>query len=174
MQTGRLSVQKDPFAFIDGAAIVLKKHSNVQFVMVGDGPLKDDVKARIQALGLTKQIQLAGWQQDAFKLIPAADIVTLTSRWEGTPYSLLEAMAWSKPVVSYKVNGCSEVVEDNITGFLVPVGETNTWASYIVELLDNPEMARIMGNKGRQRVESKFSIYDMTHRIGLLYNQVVR
>ena len=174
MQIGRLSVQKDPFAFIDGAAMVLNKHPKTQFVMVGDGPLREDVETHIQALGLEKQIKLSGWQQDAFKLIPAADIVTLTSRWEGTPYSLLEAMAWSKPVISYKVNGCSEVVEDTITGFLVPVGATNTWASCIVELLEDPEMGRIMGNKGRQRVESKFSICDMTNQIGILYDQVVK
>lgn len=174
MQIGRLSVQKDPIAFVDGAAMVLKKYPETQFIMVGDGPLREGVETHIQALGLEKKIQLAGWQQDAFKLIPAAEVVTLTSRWEGTPYSLLEAMAWSKPVVSYDVNGCSEVIENAVTGFLVPVGEINAWASHIIELLEDPKMGRIMGNKGRQRVESKFSICDITNRIGLLYDQVVK
>ena len=116
MQVGRLSYQKNPLDFVNGASIVLAEIPEVQFILVGDGPLREQVESRIQELGLTKNVHCAGWQDDAFELIAAADIITLTSRWEGLPYVLLEAMTWSRPIVATAVNGCPELVDQGVTG----------------------------------------------------------
>ena len=124
LQVGRLCAQKDPLAFVEGARRVIELCPNARFALVGEGPLRDAVTTRVQKWGLEHRIHLLGWQPAAFRLMPAADVVTLTSRWEGTPYVLLEAMACSKPVVATAVNGCPEVVADGVTGFVVPSGDT--------------------------------------------------
>ena len=106
--------------------------------------------------------------------MPAADVVTLTSRWEGTPYTLLEAMACSRPVVATAVNGCSDVVVDGGTGFLAPPGDTTAWAGRIVDLLRDPAMAAGMGQRGRSRVEQRFSLREMVARTESLYQRVAQ
>lgn len=169
MQVGRLSAQKDPLAFVEGAAQVVHQYPTAQFALVGDGPLRDAVMARIRELGLERYVYWLGWHNDAFRLIGAANVVTLTSRWEGTPYALLEAMAWSRPVVATAVNGCPEIVLDDVTGFLVPPGDTRAWARKASELLDNPALANVMGQQGRKRVEERFTLQQMIGRLERLY-----
>jgi len=172
MQVGRLSAQKAPLAFIEGAARVVQERPDTQFVMVGEGPLREAAAAHIRALDLDEHVHLLGWREDAFKLIAAADVVSLTSRWEGMPHVLLEAMAWSRPVVATAVNGCPEIVVDGTTGFLVLPGNTTTWAGRVLDLLNEPAKAAAMGRQGRERVEERFSLKEMIARIETLYLQV--
>jgi glycosyltransferase involved in cell wall biosynthesis len=174
MQVGRLSAQKDPLAFVEGALRVTQARPDAQFALVGEGPLKEAVTSRVQALGLSEHVDVMGWQDQGFRLAAAADIVTLTSRWEGTPYSMLEAMAWARPVVATAVNGCSELILDGQSGFLVPPGDTASWARRVLDLLDDPEMAAAMGRWGRRRVEEAYSLRATVARTESLYRQVAR
>ena len=169
VQVARLSAQKDPLAFVDGAARVLAERPGAQFVLVGEGPLRQGIEARVQALGLEDRVRLLGWRDQAHRLMAAADIVTLTSRWEGSPYSLLEAMAWSRPVVATTVNGCSEIILDGQTGFLAPPGDTNAWARHVLCLLNDPARAGRMGHAGRKRVKEGFLLQHTVARIEGLY-----
>jgi len=174
MQVGRLSAQKNPLAFVEGAAQVIRKYPDAQFVLVGEGPLRDALEARIWELGLEMDVHLLGWRDEASKLMAAADVVSLTSRWEGMPYALLEAMACSRPVVATAVNGCPEIVVDGVTGFLAPPGNTTAWARRAVDLLNDPVTAAKMGRQGRRRVEEKFSLQEMTAHIERLYVQMAK
>ena len=171
LQVGRLSAQKNPVGFVEGAAVVASGRPKVQFALAGDGPLRGQVAARIRELGLWGHVHLLGWRDDAPQLMPAADIVTLTSRWEGAPYALLEAMACSRPVVATTVNGCPEIVVDGRTGFLVPPDEPAVWARAVVRLLDDPELAASAGRQGRRRGEHHFTRFQMMARIEALYEQ---
>jgi glycosyltransferase involved in cell wall biosynthesis len=171
MQVGRLSAQKDPLAFVEGAARVVQECPDAQFALVGDGPLRDRVAARIRDLRLEGHVHLTGWRDGAFRFIAAADVVTLTSRWEGTPYALLEAMAWSRPVVATAVNGSAEIVLDGASGFLVPPGDPAAWARRVTELLSDPEQATAMGGQGRRRVEERHTLQQTVARIEGLYLQ---
>jgi glycosyltransferase involved in cell wall biosynthesis len=171
MQVGRLSAQKDPLAFVEGAARVVKACPDAQFVLVGDGPLRDEVTARIQDLRLEGPVYLAGWRDEAYRLMAAADVVTLTSRWEGTPYALLEAMAWCRPVVATAVNGSVEVVLDGVSGYLVPPGDPAAWAGRVTELLGDPGRAAAMGRQGRRRVEERYTLQQTVARMERLYRQ---
>lgn len=173
MQIGRMSAQKSPFDFIDGAAVILQSHPEVQFVMIGDGPLLSEAKLKVQADGLERSIRLAGHIENAYRLIPAADIVTLTSAWEGTPYTVLEAMAYAKPVVATAVNGCTEIVEHGKSGLLVPTGDHRMWANSVIEFIDHPQKANMFGQKGRQRVEEHFTLSAMIKKIENLYVHTV-
>jgi glycosyltransferase involved in cell wall biosynthesis len=173
MQVARLSAQKNPLAFLEGAALVTQQHPDVQFAMVGQGPLKDTVSSHIRALGLQDQVHLLGWRDNACRLMTAANVVTLTSRWEGAPYSVLEAMAASRPVVATAVNGCPEVIADGQTGFLTPPGDARTWAARVIQLLESPQLAKAMGQRARARVEQSFSVQATTTRTIELYRQLV-
>jgi glycosyltransferase involved in cell wall biosynthesis len=173
LQVGRLGAQKDPLAFVDGAAQVLAQFPDVQFALAGEGPLHDQVAARIRQRGLTGRVHLLGWRPAASRLMATADAVTLTSRWEGTPYALLEAMACARPVVATAVNGCPEVVLDGDTGFLVPPGDPAAWARAVAALLADPINATAMGRRGRVRGESHFALEGMIARLQALYERVV-
>jgi glycosyltransferase involved in cell wall biosynthesis len=173
MQIGRMSAQKSPFDFVKGAAIVHHTRPDVQFVMIGDGPLLEDVRQRVRDLSLEGIVMVPGAIENAFRFIPAADILTLTSLWEGLPYSLLEAMAYSKPIVATSVNGCPEIIDSEQSGLLVPPGNPQKWAEGVVKLINNPENARLMGQKGRCRLEESFSLPRMIQKIENLYKQTL-
>jgi glycosyltransferase involved in cell wall biosynthesis len=172
MQVGRLSAQKNPVAFVEGASRVVRALPEAQFALVGDGPLRDEVAERIRELGMEHNVHMLGWHKNAFRAIGAADVVTLTSRWEGAPYALLEAMAWSRPVVATAVNGCPEIVVNGVTGFLASPGETAAWARRVALLLDDPVKAKAMGRKGRKRVEEEYSLSKTIARVETLYRGV--
>ena len=172
MQVGRLRAQKNPLAFVEGAAQVVLECPEAQFALVGDGPLRGEVVSCIRKLGLEQCVHWLGWHHDGYRLIAAADVISLTSLWEGTPYTLLEAMAWSRPVVATAVNGCPEIVLDSVTGFLVPAGDKTAWARRVIDLLHDPAKATLMGKEGRRRVEERFALPDMLAEVERLYWEV--
>ena len=172
MQVGRLSVQKDPMAFVEGTARVILQRSDAEVALVGEGPLRNAVATRVREVDLVDHVHLLGWRDDAIQLMAAADVVTLTSRWEGLPHVLLEAMAWSRPIVATAVNGCAEVVVDGETGYLVEPADTVRWADRVIELLDDPAKAALMGRRGRVRVKERYSLREMVARVEELYLQV--
>lgn len=173
MQVGRLSYQKNPLTFVKGASIVTGEYPDVQFVLVGDGPLKDEVEAYIQELGMNKHVCYLGWQDNAYKLIAIADIISLTSRWEGLPYVLLEAMAWSRPVVTTAVNGCPEIVKHGITGYLVPNNDATTWAKCVIKLLENSRESVEMGQRGNVLLKEELSLQKMIEQTEQLYDRLI-
>lgn len=172
MQVGRLSYQKNPLTFVKGASIVTGEHPDVQFVLVGDGPLKDEVEAYIQELGMNKHVRYLGWQDNAYKLIAIADIISLTSRWEGLPYVLLEAMAWSRPVVTTAVNGCPEIVKHGITGYLIPNNDATTWAKFVIKLLEDTKKSVEMGKRGNRMLKEELSLQRMIENTEQLYDRL--
>jgi glycosyltransferase involved in cell wall biosynthesis len=172
MQVGRLSAQKNPLGFIAGADLVLRRIPETQFVLVGEGPLEQEVLDQIHAQKLEKKVRMLGWQPEAARLMAEADVVTLTSLWEGTPYSLLEAMASCKPVVTTSVNGCMEIVEDGVTGFSVPVNNPAAWAERVIALVSDPALSTTMGQRGRQRVQENYSVQKMVQQLDVLYSEM--
>lgn len=170
IQLGRLSEQKNPIAFIEGANLVIHKIPETKCYMIGEGPLYDGIVLKIKELGLEKNIKLLGRIPHASHWLYFADVVTLTSLWEGTPYSLIEAMAWEKPIVATNVNGCKEVVDDGKTGYIVPAENIEVWAEKVVLLLEDKKKAALLGSNGRKRAEQLFSVRKMTEKISDLYH----
>lgn len=172
IQVGRLSYQKNPLTFVKGASLVTRVYPDVQFVLVGDGPLMDEVEDYIQKLGMHKHVHCLGWQDNAYKLIAIADIITLTSRWEGLPYVLLEAMAWSRPIVTTAVNGCPEIVKHGVTGYLVPNNDERAWANSVNKLLEDSKKSVEMGKRGNRRLKEEFSLEKMIEQTEILYDRL--
>jgi glycosyltransferase involved in cell wall biosynthesis len=153
---GRLSPEKGFGVLVRAAAEVCRQRDDVGFVVFGEGPLCDRLRHEVARLGLGDRFVLAGFRGDLDRLLPNLDLVVLPSLSEGLPNVALEAMAASVPVVATAVGGTPEVVEDGITGTLVPPNDAEALAWGIVQVLGSPRRAA-MGRHGRERVLEHFT-----------------
>ena len=143
--------QKNPVDFVRLARAVLSERDDVEFVLAGDGELRPQVEGAVRNFGLEGKVHLLGWRRDIAEIIPALDILVLTSLWEGLPRVFPQAMAAGRPVVAYGVDGAAEAVKNGVSGFLVDPGDYRTAARKVVTLLGDPAAADRMGREGRER-----------------------
>ena len=165
----RLSPQKDIPTFLRMAGLVLREVPQTQFVVVGDGEQREMAQALADRLGLDNHVTFLGYRKDAQDILKTFDIFALSSLWEGLPIVVLEAMAAEKPVVATAVDGVIEVVEHGKTGLLVDPGRPDLLATSVVELLKNPDRAKTMGQRGRERLETFFSIHRVVNTVEQIY-----
>jgi glycosyltransferase involved in cell wall biosynthesis len=137
---------------------VLKKFPNTKFVLMGGGKTRNRIINLITKTRLSKRFVLPDPLIDPRHILPQLDIFVLATRTEGLPVSILEAMAFGLPVIASKVGGIPEIVQDGITGILIPPGKPEALASAIIHLLERPAEAREMGKQGRTRIECDFNI----------------
>ena len=168
----RLSPQKAPLDFVQMAAEVAQTYPDVHFVMVGDGPLREDVETQIALHGLTAQFHLTGLRRDVPELLAIFDIFVLSSLWEGLPRVLPQAMATGLPIVATEIDGTAEAVEHGVNGLLVPPGQPAEMAQALCQLLVEPERAKHMGKVGLTRV-AEFGARRMVEQIDQLYRQLM-
>ncbi|MEZ4683883.1 MAG: glycosyltransferase family 4 protein [Caldilineaceae bacterium] len=142
---GRLSPQKAPLDFVQAAKLVLQSNPDVQFILVGDGPLTPEVAA---AIGAESRIKMLGYRNDVPEILRILDIFALASLWEGLGRAMTEAMLMAIPVVATAVNGIPELVKHGETGLLSPPQAPAQLAANLVRLLDNPIEAQSMGQSG--------------------------
>jgi len=166
---GRLSEQKDPCLLLRAASCVLKEIPETLFAFAGTGPLAETCQAEAARLGIAERVRWLGWLDDTRPLLARMDVMALTSRWEGMPNVLLEAMACRKPVVATEVGGCPEIVVHGKTGFLVPWNDPEAFAERLIRLLSSPQLRTDFGMAARTRVEQKFSIQSMVEANEKLY-----
>jgi glycosyltransferase involved in cell wall biosynthesis len=168
----RLSPQKAPLDFVKAVARVAEQRPNVHFVVVGDGPLRAEVEARVAAAGLADRFHLAGLRRDVPDLLHSFDVFALTSLWEGLPRVLPQAMAAGLPIVATAVDGNAEAVESGVNGLLTPPGDTRALAAALLRLLDDPALAAEMGAAGRER-SAEFGARKMVNDIAALYEALL-
>ena len=137
--------QKAPLDFVRAAGKAGREESRLRFAFVGDGELRPQVEAAVRDEGLGSRMVLAGWRRDIPEILRAADVVALTSLWEGLPRTVVQARACSRPVVATAVNGTPEVVEDGVTGFLLPPHDIAGFARAFVRLARDPELRAALG-----------------------------
>ncbi len=165
---GRLIEQKGLDVFITAATQIAEQRSDVAFQIVGEGPLRETLTQQITALGLADRIQLLGNRTDVPDLLQQFSVFVSSSRWEGLPYALLEALAARRPVVATHVLGSEELIEDGISGLLVPVDDPVKLSEAILRLLEDRTLARALAEAGRQMVERQYN----QHTMGALILQV--
>ncbi len=134
---GRLDPQKDPLLLCDAVARLQEIGVITEAVVLGDGALRGAVENRIRERGLTAMIRLEGHVDDVLPHLRKADVLCLTSKDEGMPNVLLEAMAACVPVVATAVGGVPEVIEDGVTGLLVPPGNAEAMAGALQRLIED-------------------------------------
>ena len=154
---GRLSPEKGFEILISAAARVLDVHPDTGFVLFGHGPCKESLQHQISLFGLAGSIVLGGFRNDLDRFIPHFDLFVQSSYTEGLPNVILEACAASVPVVATDVGGTAEIIEDGVSGFLVPPGDSETLAARMLEALECEDTLREIGFQGRERVLESFS-----------------
>ncbi|WP_051688198.1 glycosyltransferase family 4 protein [Desulfofalx alkaliphila] len=167
----RLAPQKGVTYFLQAAAML--KEYQVNFIVVGDGPLGQQLQAEAEQLGLEGRVFFTGHRNDIARLLAALDVFVLPSVTEGLPLTILEALAARRPVVAAGVGGIPEVIQHDQTGILVEPKEPVALAAAIGELLNNPAKAKKLGEAGRRLVEKKFTVEKMAQNIMEIYNQVL-
>jgi glycosyltransferase involved in cell wall biosynthesis len=168
----RLVPQKGLCYLIEAAALFPPEERPV-FVVVGDGPLRAELRELADKSGVSSRFVLAGVRRDVPLILGALDLLVLPSVTEGLGLILLEAMAASLPVVATAVGGVPEVVLDGETGVLVPPGDPAALARAIADLLRVPERARRLGAAGRERVARLFTVERMVGQISALYQEAL-
>jgi len=167
-QIGNLKAQKAPLDFVRVAAIVATTYPNVHFVMAGDGPLRERVEGLAVDLGIAERLHLPGWWRDVPALLAATDVAVLTSRHEGLPRAVVEALAAGVPVVATAVDGTPEVLHDGINGFLAPPGDVEHLAAGVCTLLVDEDRRHEMGEAAALGLEA-FDINLMVRQQEELY-----
>ena len=170
----RLVPQKACDVFLEAMALVRKELPSCYCVLVGDGPLRDEVDRLADRLGLSDRLIRRDVAEDPRTIYEALDLFVLSSRYEGMPYVLLEAMSMGLPVVATNVTGSRDVVEDGVTGLLSPPDRPEELARRIVQMLRDPERARRMGQEGRRRVVEKFPLERFVERMTAIYYRQAR
>ncbi len=164
---------KNPLHFVLAANKVLSTNKNVYFMYTGDGPLKETAENLAKHLGIEKQVLMPGWRGDTDELLAISDVYVSTSLREGVPMSILEAQAHQVPTVGYDVDGISEVVTNNRTGFLVPPKDIARLAEKITALLRNRSLLERFKQNIARRDFGEFTVPVMIRRQEQLYRALV-
>tara|TARA_B100000315_G_scaffold256889_1_gene304025 strand:- start:4166 stop:5326 length:1161 start_codon:yes stop_codon:yes gene_type:complete len=159
--------------FLDAAARVAAREPLSRFLLVGDGERRGELEALVDRLGLRERVQFLGWREDLDRVLADLDIVALSSRNEGSPVCLIEAMAAARSVVATRAGGVGDVVEDGVTGCLVEVDNAQQMAQSILALLGDPKRRAKMGQAGRRRVYPGFSSQRLVDDIDRLYRELL-
>ena len=153
-----LRLVKNHELFLRAAKLVADGVPQARFLLVGSGEQRDHLEALTKELELEDRVVFTGFRNDVAGALHAIDIVVLSSDSEAFPLSLLEAMASSRPIVSTAVGGIPEIVEDGVTGYLVPPRDATSLAARLVDLAENPDRRRAFGRAGRLRLEREFTL----------------
>ena len=168
-----LSEAKDPSSFVRAIQLARRQVPALHALLVGDGPLRAALTAEISALRLDGFVHLTGFRTDPEALEAAASVVVLTSRFlEGTPGVLLDALALGKPIVATNVGGVPEVIEDGVSGLLVPGGDAEAIGRAIARVLLDPSLAARLSSGARARAP-RFSIENTVDRTMEVYRELL-
>lgn len=170
---GRLSPVKNHRLFFESARIVLAKYVKVKFIVVGDGELGKELESFVIKLGIADHVIFLGWQEDLATIYAGLDIVALTSLNEGSPLTLIEAMASSTAVVATAVGGVRDTIIDGETGVLVPPSNAKAFSEAILGLLKNSEQRKRLGQNGQQYAKKFFSKKRMLTNYSRFYQKLV-
>lgn len=170
---GRLTDQKGHVYLLRALPLLLAKFPSLRCLVVGDGELREELQQLAADLGLTDHCLFLGVRQDIPEVLAAMDLLVLPSLSEGMPYAALEGMAMGKPVVATAVNGVPELIQDGVTGLLVPRKDPVALAKAIDTVLANPHIAASLGLAARRQVEQTYSIEAWIAQMESLYESLV-
>ncbi len=173
---GRVQDVKNQAALVDAfialRALMPDQIDRLRLVIVGDGPLRDKLAAQVAAAGIGEAVWLAGARTDIAEQMRGFSLFALSSIAEGTPVTMLEAMACALPVVSTAVGGIPELIADGVTGTLVPAGDTGAMAAALARYARDPALAARHGAAGRARIEAHNSVTAMVQAYVALYDEL--
>lgn len=157
---GRLVRQKAQEYLVDLAVELKKRKKNVKILIAGDGRLETQLKEYARSSGVEDRIVFLGFVDNMKSFLDSIDIFVLTSLWEGFGYVIVEAMANSKPVLAFEVSSNPEIIEDGKNGYLIPPYDIRLLTDRIVQLIENNELRKQLGDYAKRSVYQRFN-YDV-------------
>lgn len=148
---------KDHITWVETAALVLKNTKNIKFVLAGTGPLEDEIKAKVNAMGLQNDIIFLGFRNDISEIFPDFDLFLFTSKNEPTGGVLLEAYASHVPIVACNAGGIPEVVVDGQTGILAEKENPKDFANAVVNILSDKNKIQTLTKNGFNHLKTNFT-----------------
>ena len=170
---GRLTAIKQHELFVEAAKTLASRYPAAVFLIVGDGERRGAIEALVEAAGLRDRIRFLGWRRDLPTIYAASDVFVLTSRNEGTPVALIEAMASGVPGVSTDVGGVGDVIAGREMGVVVPLDQPAGIAAAVAQLFDDPARREAMGARGRAHVLSRFADDRLVNDMAALYRALL-
>jgi glycosyltransferase involved in cell wall biosynthesis len=164
---GRLAAVKGVPLLLQAVAAVKARHPDLTLTIVGDGPDRSRLEAQAAKLGLSGTASFVGYQAQhaVAELLETSDALVLPSFAEGVPVVLMEAMASRVPVIASRVAGIPELVEDGVSGYVVPPGDVTTLIARLDLLLSDADLRARMGLAGRRKVDSDFDVDGEARRL---------
>ena len=170
---GRMTAVKRTDDLLTTLAGLRVRGVDALLLLVGDGDDRERLEQRAHDLGLAKSCLFLGYQEDVAQWYAVCDAVVLTSVSEGTPVTIIEALAAGRPVVATKVGGVPDVVDEGETGFLVRPGDTHALAERLEILARDPERRTAMGETGRERVLRRYAVERLVDDVDALYRELL-
>lgn len=167
---GSLYPVKGHTYLFDAFRSVLKLHPKTKLLVVGQGDLEDSLKRQVLELGIDHAVSFLGLRNDVPSILAALDLFVLPSLSEGLPVALLEAMSAAVPVVASSVGGTPEIVQDGQSGLLVSPKNAPELADRILEIINNRDKSKLLGERGRERVAKEFTTARMFDHYQELYD----
>jgi glycosyltransferase involved in cell wall biosynthesis len=171
---GRLAPQKGLETLLRALPDIRRRDPRVLVVLVGEGPLRGELETYVRGAGLTPFVRFLGFRTDIGDILNASDVVAAPSLWEGLSISVLEAMAMAKAIVTTNIGSNLELVEDGVSGILVPPGRSGPFAESILRLTADPGLAGRFGEAARERFERGFTEQVMKESLWNLYDELLR
>ena len=171
---GRMTAVKRTDDVLLAFAGVLDRGVDAWLCLIGDGPDRQRLERRAHELGIVRRCLFVGYQDEVAPYYEAIDALLLPSANEGTPVSVIEALAAERPAVATRVGGVPDVVREGVDGYLVDVGDADTLAARLVELAGDPDKRDAMGREGRRRVLERYAVDRLVDDIDALYRELLQ
>ena len=165
---------KDHPTLLRAFADVCGRVADVDLLLAGDGPLRAELEGLVAQLGIASRVRFLGVRLDVPDLLKAADMFALSSVSEAASITLLEAMASGRPVVVTNVGGNPEIVREGVEGLLTPRGDAKAMAVAINRLLNDPDLAALMGRRAAERVRAGYRLDQTIERYRHVYEELAR
>jgi glycosyltransferase involved in cell wall biosynthesis len=170
---GRFVAQKNFQLFLKASAALAGKNPEVFFVLAGSGPLEGELREQAAASGLSERLRFLGHISNRTGLYHALDVLLLTSDFEGTPMTLLEAMASGLPVVASAVDGVAEVCTHGTDALLVSRGDLSGFVASLQQVIDGADLRKVLGGNARRTILDHYEIRGLARRIEAVYAEVL-
>ena len=170
----RLEPRKGHTYLFQAATKIVKQHPNVKFLIIGEGPYREQLEIEVRNLNLQNNVVFVGYREDVGRIISFFDIFVLTSLWEGLPRVLVQAALAEKPIVTFEVEGAWEVVKDGVNGYIVPSKNVEKLSDRLFVLLSDLEKAKTMGVQGRKIVNNNWDVSVMVKNTSLVYERLLQ
>jgi glycosyltransferase involved in cell wall biosynthesis len=170
---GRMTAVKRTRDVLQAFRGLLDRDVDAYLLLVGDGPDRDEVERYAHELGIARRCLFVGYQDDVAAFYSMIDVLLLPSANEGTPVSVIEALAAERPAVATRVGGVPDIVRDGVDGYLVAPGDTDQLAERLARLARDPSERSRMGAEGRARVLERYTVPRLVDEIDVLYRSLL-